>query len=476
MNRSTAILARLTAAILSGGLIALASSLHPLWWAAWIAPVPVLVAAFNSRFWSGFATAFLAGALGSFPLFLYIQVVAPLPVAASIVVELGIVLAVCVALAAAARNRLPAALAVFAFPALYTGLETLSAATSPHGTAGSLAYSQMAFTSALQVASVGGSAAVTFLVTLFNSALAFFAADRGKTKRATVAANVGGVVVAALVLGFGSLRLVEAPKAPTMTVALAGIDQKSDLPRDWRATLATYQSRLDEARAKGAKLIVLPEEIALLPQADQPAMEAQLAPWAKGAQATLEVGFRVAPPAGRARNRLFLFTPEGTVITYDKRHLIPGLESSQVDPSTNPALVVKVDDRIFGGAICKDWDFSEIGQHLSLGHAAIVVAPGWDFGRDGWLHGRMAMLRAVEGGFTLVRSARGGIMSVSDRYGRVLAEAPSGPDAPLLVAQAPIPNAEPTLYARIGNVFGWACLALAALVLGGVFIRRPTAT
>jgi apolipoprotein N-acyltransferase len=201
-------------------------------------------------------------------------------------------------------------------------------------------------------------------------------------------------------------------------------------------------------------------------------MQAQLSQWAREAHATLVVGFRVAPGAGKARNRLFLFTPQGQVVTYDKRHLIPGLESSEVDPSTNPALVAKVGDRTFGGAICKDYDFSEIGRRLSLGGAAIAVDPAWDFGKDGWLHGRMAMLRAVEGGFTLVRSARGGIMSVSDRYGRVLAEAPSGPDAPLLTAQAPISVAGPTVYARIGDLFGWACLAAAALFWLSGFGRR----
>ena len=59
-----------------------------------------------------------------------------------------------------------------------------------------------------------------------------------------------------------------------------------------------------------------------------------------------------------------------------------------------------------------------------------------------------------------MRAARYGTMSVSDRYGRVLAGSESGPTAPLLVTRAPVPRAEPTIYSRLGDLFGWACVGL----------------
>jgi hypothetical protein len=54
-------------------------------------------------------------------------------------------------------------------------------------------------------------------------------------------------------------------------------------------------------------------------------------------------------------------------------------------------------------------------------------------------------------------------MSVSDRFGRVLAEAPSGPSAPLLKVLAPVSRSAPTLYAQVGDLFGRACAALVLL-------------
>ena len=41
---------RLGAGILSGALTALANSLEPYWWAAWLAPIPLLIAAFQSSY------------------------------------------------------------------------------------------------------------------------------------------------------------------------------------------------------------------------------------------------------------------------------------------------------------------------------------------------------------------------------------------------------------------------------------------
>lgn len=474
-------LARALACLVSAGLLALSGSLHPVWAAAWIASVPVLAAAFLSSRLTGFGLAFLAGLLGGVPLLLYLLDVTPPVAAVMVTVVLALAYAAGVALAAGARRRLPPAVAVFVFPAWAAGLDTAIAHLSQHGTAASLAYSQMDFTPALQVAALGGAAAVIFLVCLFASGLAFALADLKAPRRALAAAGPAALVVLAG-LGFGVWRLEAAPATPTLTVAMAALDQKSQLPDDWRAVVAAYRPAIAAAQARGARLLVLPEEISRIPARDLPAMQAELAGYAHASGATLAAGFRVMEPP-KDRNRLYVFTPDGRVATYDKRHLIPGLESSAIEAGRRPVLAADVGGLRLGGAICKDFDFTDTSRGLAHAGAQLVVAPAWDFGEDAWLHARMAMLRAVEDGFTLVRSARRGEMSISDRYGRVLAEAPSGPDAPVLIAQAPIPHAPAPLYARIGDVFGWACAAFALLVWGllvwswGLLARRrPSAS
>ena len=194
------------------------------------------------------------------------------------------------------------------------------------------------------------------------------------------------------------------------------------------------------------------------------AIEAELGRFARDSRSSIAVGLRVADN-GRLRNVLQLVTADGRTMTYDKQHLVPGFEIPKITPGQRPALIATVAGIRLGGAICKDFDFVDVGRSLGRGGASLVVAPAWDFGQDGWLHGRMAMLRAVEGGFTLVRSAREGTMTVSDRFGRVLAEASSGPRAPLLIARAPVPGSGATVYARVGDLFGWCCVGLVLLLV-----------
>ena len=52
---------------------------------------------------------------------------------------------------------------------------------------------------------------------------------------------------------------------------------------------------------------------------------------------------------------------------------------------------------------------------------SLLLVPAWDFDVDGWLHGRMAILRGVESGFSIVRAPKQGILTVTDDRGRVLA-------------------------------------------------------
>src|SRR5438445_989270 len=56
---------RFGAALLSGVLQYFATGLEPWWWAAWLAPIPLLVAAFRSPTREAWALAVIAGLIGS---------------------------------------------------------------------------------------------------------------------------------------------------------------------------------------------------------------------------------------------------------------------------------------------------------------------------------------------------------------------------------------------------------------------------
>jgi apolipoprotein N-acyltransferase len=113
-------------------------------------------------------------------------------------------------------------------------------------------------------------------------------------------------------------------------------------------------------------------------------------------------------------------------------------------------------------AICKDLDFPRtLRSDAKFGSIRLMAVPANDFVKDGWIHARMAIVRGVENGFAVVRSAFNGLQTVSDAQGRVLARASTvQPGMVRLSAEVPL-GPGPTLYTRIGDVFAWLCVALA---------------
>jgi apolipoprotein N-acyltransferase len=167
------------------------------------------------------------------------------------------------------------------------------------------------------------------------------------------------------------------------------------------------------------------------------------------------------------RNVALAFLPDGSVFDYDKRHLLPPGEN-KFTPGNHAGLLGD------GQAveICKDMDFERtLRSDMRQGVVRILAVPANDFVKDDWLHARMAMMRGVENGFAVVRSAANGIATVSDAQGRVLASARTyAPGLTAIRAQVPL-GPGPTLYTAIGDVFAWACLALSAL-LAAMSLRR----
>lgn len=94
-----------------------------------------------------------------------------------------------------------------------------------------------------------------------------------------------------------------------------------------------------------------------------------------------------------------------------------------------------------------------------------MLVPAIDFDVDRTFHGHMAIMRGVESGFAVARSARRGFLTVSDDRGRILAQvrSDSARFATLLVA-APAAHAQ-TLFLAWGDWFAWLALAILASAL-----------
>lgn len=457
------LLGRIVAVLLSGALLAQSYGLNPFWPLAWLAPIPLLIAVIGASRGEALGFGALAGAASMTLMFSYFaELSGPGPVVIITLLKALIWAGIAFAVRGAAHH-IPAWAAVFVYPALMAGIETLIATISPHATAGSLAYSQMNFAPALQVASLGGAAAITFMLSLFASAVAFLFATR-----AFVSALIPALVIAAAI-GWSYTRIPPlGGSGERLRVAMLAGDDYDFTAADWRPTWEAYAGEAANAAHAGARILVLPEKIVTLAEGEAPDAIEQLAAIARQYNAAIVVG-AVAQEEGRSFNRAYLITANGAQ-AYDKHHMIPGYES-HLTPGTS-ILFQDINGVRVGVAICKDFDFPALIRRYGHEQVALMLAPAWDFGRDAWLHARMAVLRGVENGFTLVRSARNGVMTVSDPYGRVLADAPSGMTVSRLGGAIATPRHVSTLYTRIGDAFGWASAALALLLIAWTILAR----
>jgi apolipoprotein N-acyltransferase len=437
------------------------------WPLAWVAPAPILWLAFGARdtarrVGTAAFTAYFIGQLGM--LWPYRTAMGPVVFVVAVLPALAFTIAVLAARLSV--RRLPAAAAVLTFPALWTGWELLSATLSPHGTFGAWAYSQVSAPVMVQSASLFGLWIVSFLIALVASTIAL-----GVRRRAPVLV-VGGGALLILNVAYGTWTLGQIPAAPTIRVAGAARDHQDDASPEQVAVAEADELR--RLATQGAKVVVFDEKAALLPGERRDAALAPLIAAARETGITAVSGFDQTSPD--RRNVAFTITPDGRVRTYTKRHFIPGLER-QYTSGAGAGLLGNGE----AVAICKDFDFQatlrdDASKGAGAGGVRLMFAPSWDFGADGWLHARMAILRGVEGGYAVVRAASNGLVTVSDAQGRVRVRRASGATRyASAIADVP-PGGGATLYLRVGDAFGWVAGVVGLTLLGWALRASPNTT
>jgi len=87
----------------------------------------------------------------------------------------------------------------------------------------------------------------------------------------------------------------------------------------------------------------------------------------------------------------------------------------------------------------------------------------------------MAVMRAVENGFALARSARSGLLTLSDNRGRILAQTATAPSRFASISGILNVAGDETFYARTGDWFAWLCVAAFVVLLASRLTRSPIA-
>jgi apolipoprotein N-acyltransferase len=285
----------------------------------------------------------------------------------------------------------------------------------------------------------------------------------------------------------------EAKKRDTVTVSAVQGNISSSVKWSGEAmdeTLQAYVILTREAAAQGAEVVVWPESTIPYTLSKYPWMVEYIEALSAENGVTLLVGCFTASPEGMM-NSIVAVTPDEGVngSIYSKRHLVPFgeylpmadfvravcpplaqlqmSEGGDLAAGKNAVLHHAAGVKI-GPLIC----FDSIYEMLTLDsvrQGAEVLAISTN---DSWFsdsaalrqHHGQAVLRAVETRRSVIRSANTGISSVITPRGTVLGEL-----EPLTQGQITAEvecNSALTLYARVGNLLIWLCMAGTAVCLG----------
>lgn len=470
------------ATLVSAILFWFGTGLHPVWWVTWFAPLPLLFLAGRDRTEISNRTvaiaAFAAWFLGSLNMWHFGHALIGLPVPALLgfsgIPALLLALAILMWRGFLLRGKIW--LAAFSLPVFFASAAYVNSVFSPHSTYGNLSYTQMNFLALIQIAAFTGIWGITFLLWLLPSTVGIFLSPAAQ-QRSKDAPLASVTLLFALVLIGGAWRL----RAPVLISGAANVQLiSSDAPgdiftrndREALSLVSRYAAAVPEANSQRPDVILMPEKIARvsLDAADQ--AKKTLASAAERAGADLVVGLDETTALGR-RNEALLFSSDGTLQrNYEKHHFIPVIEDGYVQGTDY--VTFERPSGTWGIAICKDMDFPAMGRAYGNRGVGLLLVPAWDFTVDGWQHGRMAILRGVEGGFTIARTAKSGLQTVSDSRGRLLLDRRVFHEG-FVVSTVGVPVAhEDTLYDRWGDWFAWICCGALVVLLGvlGVFVLR----
>ena len=361
-------------------------------------------------------------------------------------------------------------------------LRTYLLAGFPWGLLGYVPYRRLAL---IQIAAWTGVYGVSFLLVLVNTAAAWWLVRRCPRAAALGAAVAAGSLGVTLALGVATPA---EPGGGTIPVALVQGNIAQSLKWDQtqqQAILETY-AELTRRAAPGAELVVWPE--AAVPAYVR--LEPWVAEWLTGLAAEVNRPLLVGAPDAhedgrtiRYLNSAFLVRPGGIEARYDKIQLVPfgeyvplrGLlffveaiaaEIGEFTPGRD-RVIFPLSGAPFGAVICYEVIFPDLFRRFVRDGARFMV----NITNDAWFgdsggplqHLATVPLRAVENGVAIARAANTGVSALVHPSGRIDPQLGLFQQGALRV-DVPLRTRE-TFYTRFGDVFAYACGAVAAAAL-----------
>jgi apolipoprotein N-acyltransferase len=353
----------------------------------------------------------------------------------------------------------------------------------------------------LQSAELWGVYGLSFVIVLINALVAVLVVARGPRSKAAAGALACALAAGMFLYGDAAIRRVDALDGPRLRVGIA--QPNIDLAIKWLPEFKDSSfNKIDEqamqARDMGAEFVIFPETCAPVYIENAPGYKSRLVGLSRWLNIPVYVGFldyRYDGPDDDLNiyNSSGVFQPDGEILKYDKRHLLPfgealplaqryralrkidfGQANFQPGPRRAPLLA---GDARFTPLICFESVFPylcregvEQGSQLLVN----VTNDGWFGDTPGpFQHAQMSIARAVEFRRYLVRSANSGVSMVVAPTGEVMQSLPLNHTG-VLLADVKLLGGR-TVYERAGDR-PLVLVGLLLLAVGGLLARRAPGT
>ncbi len=435
----------------------------------WIAPLPILWISLQSSARISFVCAFLAYLLGRFSWIPFLLVLMPLVPIILITVLPAVLFGMYIWLNRWIVMKSQSTLSVFAFPAIVSAFDFLIFNNQIDGTAGGHAYTQSNYLAVIQVASITGIWGIVFIASLLPSAIIMIWYFRDNRGQQSFIIGIAGTVLICTI-AFGIYRTNQERTHTNVSVGITTVAENlysdNSNPNNTRKQIIEqYDQQISSLAKQGARYILFPEKIFHVRENQKDSLLLVFRTIAFHANATIIGGIAIRKDSSRL-NLVAFIPPSGEVQEYQKRFHVKGFEGDF--ERGNKVGILQGTPFLSGMAICKDMDFPQWLRNYQ--DVDLLFVPAWDFVKDGWLHSRMAVLRGVENGYTIVRAGRQGRLTVSDYSGRVVGEANcENGEAVSLLAQAPVYHVK-TIYSKWGDWFGLLTICIVVAFIAQAFV------
>ncbi|MEM7473533.1 MAG: nitrilase-related carbon-nitrogen hydrolase [Planctomycetota bacterium] len=377
------------------------------------------------------------------------------------------------------NRRMSTVICTLGLPCGWVAFDLASSRLSPGGTWASIAYTFSDDLYLAQLASLGGWTAITFVSTWF-AALVVWIWNRLHSGEQIRSGLVALAVVAVSVICYGFGRLQWMPGTTPIRIATvvapktfdnANINELFAYTRGIKtneesrqraqerilASIEEHFAMLESTLNQKPKMVLWPEANAIMTATEEPSFLQRASKFAKENDVYVGMGYVVFQPGtgNGSLNKFTLLSPNGEIlIDFLKATRVPGSMNEKGD-----GILPAVDCEIgrLSAAICFDLDFPHLIAQAGAVSTELFLAPSNDWEEAQDTHARMARLRAIEQGFSLVRPTKDGTTLVCDSVGRKIASVNIADNRTGMLVVEVQPGNLWSVYSAIGDLFAWTC-------------------